>query len=804
MDHRSKYLNNHWRIIPFLASLLLLFSCNTTKYLQEEEAFLKKNKIKFESTEAIRKKKRLRERLFSVAQSLQKPNDKVFGINRRWFFYKTKDPEGTSKFKNLIRRMFAEVPSVYEKDLAEQTRQRMVNLLYEEGYYDATVHYQTEIKNKKAAITYSIQSNDLYTVDTIVFVSRDSNIQKVLNEISSKTVFQKGEPVSNQLYKAEQERITLHLKNIGYREFILNYFDQLSADSSGTSELKLQLEVFPVNDTTNHKIYRVGEIYVYPSYYPNAGPLRDSIIEGLHFLTPDGTFEVRPDIILKRIYLKKGQLYSQENYHKTIRNLGELGVFKFANINDQVNKDSSDLIDFKIYLPPSKKLVLGGDIEIKNTFFSEATLASGNFIGGELSLSYKDRNLLGGAEEFDANFSIGGEFGTTGIQRIFNTYDINPQFGLSIPKFSDPLRFVKLLNDIGIFTDRFYNSLLENANTRINLGLHWSNRRDYWGFFSGNVSLGYEIQNNPNRRYYVNQFGLNIFNPNVPKNSRGEEIFQEIPFLERSFNNPQLFTGLFIKDFGFAFSGRNNRNNDTWRFFLNSEVSGLEVLGVNALYNEFKKEGKDTFQLFGLDYAQFVRLDLDGRYYKYISNRQSFAFRLNTGIAIPFGFSPDVPYVKQFYAGGPNSVRAWRIRELGPGSYQDPSTFPEYRESTQPFYQTGDFKFIFSAEYRFKLFKIYALDLEGAFFLDGGNVWTLKKDPSRPGAELSARFLRQIALGTGIGFRMDFDYFKLSLDLGYKIRNPYPNPEGSYWAYQRWRELKLRGINWNLAVGYPF
>jgi len=163
-----------------------------------------------------------------------------------------------------------------------------------------------------------------------------------------------------------------------------------------------------------------------------------------------------------------------------------------------------------------------------------------------------------------------------------------------------------------------------------------------------------------------------------------------------------------------------------------------------------------------------------------------------------------VPYVKQFIAGGPNSVRGWRIRELGPGSYQDPITFPVYSESSTPFYQAGDLRFIFSAEYRFNLFKVYSLDLEGAFFIDGGNVWTIKEDLARPGSQISGNFINQIALSTGFGFRMDFDYFKLVLDLGYKVRNPYANPEGRFWAYQRWQELGLRGINYNLSVGYPF
>ena len=805
MSNENNIFNfKHWQKLCFFASWLLLFSCNTTKYLQEDEAFLQKNEIKFITTQKIKKQKKLEGDLLNIVK--QKPNTKFLLVSRRWFYYKSKKKQKDKDRKS--KRLVAEYPSIYSEAIAEETAKSMADLLYQKGYYNAKVNFDTKIKRKKAAVTYLVEPKQLFTVDTIRFISKDTAIQKILNEIHTQTVLKKGNPVSIQSFEEEKERIRTHLRNVGYRNFYVNYFDNLVGDSTNnTQALDLSLKISPINDTTFHKTYLVGEIYVYPYYTPQAGDiaLRDTLINGIHFRLPKGEkHKVKPDIITNRIFLKKGALYSQANYNKTIKNLGELGIFKFANIDEKILNDTSSTINFNIYLPPNQRRSVGGNLEYKNTSLRDSPIPSPNLNGIETSLSYQDKNAFGGSELFNANLGFGIQVGNTNTGNFIDNYDISPRFDLSIPKFRDLFGFVRLMNGIGVFSDKFYESLLDNANTKLSLGLNWTQRRNFWEYFNTDLSLGYEIQNNPNRRYFVKQLGINIFQPNIEPGSAGAEAFEDNPFLQRTFNQDQLFTGLLFREFGFSFAGRNARNSTNWRLFFNSEASGAEALLANTIANQFRTEDRDTFQLLGLAFAQFLRLDADVRLFKYLRPTRSFAFRINAGIAFPFGTSDDVPYVKQFFAGGSNSIRAWRVRELGPGSYRDPSTFPEYRENSTPFYQTGDFKFIFSAEYRFLFFQLFGFDWEGTIFLDGGNVWTLKEDPDRPGSQLSTRSWREIALGTGTGLNIDFEYFILRLDLGYKLRNPYPNPNGSYWAGQEFRELGFKGINYNLGVGRAF
>ena len=805
MNHESNIKYTFLGNCCLLLCMLWLSSCGTTKYLQEDQTFLKENNVKIISKEKSKAHKVLENDLLGKVR--QKPNTNFFGINRRWFYYRKQKKGKLDKKVKPGKRNIYETPSIFNPEIAEETTIGMKNYLKERGYFHPTVTYENKIIKQQSYATYLVDPGQLFTVNSLQYISPDTSIQEILNDISSETFLQKGVAVSNKTFEAEKSRITNVLRNVGYREFHVGYIDQMSSetDTTVTNKVDISITVFNPKDRDGHQIYTVNKLSVYPYYVPDMEKerLRDTLIHGIHFYTQDGTFPIKPEVLLKRIYLQKGAIYSQDNFSKTVRNLGSLGVFKFANVTDKISQDSSNLIDFNIYLPANKKIVLGADVEIS---FSEAPATSGTFLGGGLSFSYRNRNLLRGSEDLLFNLGIGGEFGIGNSRsqggQLFRTFDVNPQLELNIPKFTDPLKFVKLLNGLSIFSDPFYESLLENATTRIIFGVNWSQRQNSWVFFSGDLSLGYNIQNTPNRRYSVSQFGINFFNPNV--GDAGKIIFDNNPFLERSFNNKQLFTGLLFRDFGMIFNGRNNAKRRSWRFELTFELSGAEIFLLNSLYNQTNSGDELTFSLFNLDFSKFAKLDMDGSFYKLFSKNHTLAFRFNVGAASAFGSTQDVPYVKQFFAGGPNSLRGWRIRELGPGSYQDPITFPIYSENSTPFYQTGDIRLLFSGEYRFNMFKVYSLDLEGALFIDGGNVWTIKEDLNRPGAHFSSDFIRQIALSAGFGFRMDFDYFKLVLDLGYKVRNPYPNPEGSYWAYQRWKELKLRGFNYNLSVGYPF
>jgi outer membrane protein assembly factor BamA len=243
---------------------------------------------------------------------------------------------------------------------------------------------------------------------------------------------------------------------------------------------------------------------------------------------------------------------------------------------------------------------------------------------------------------------------------------------------------------------------------------------------------------------------------------------------------------------------------ERWTYRFNTELSGLEVLAANRAWVAIvgsKGPEKDVWKAGDLNFSEFIRFDQDAVYSRNFSKHVVGAVRIGAGVGFAFGDSPTLPYVKQFFVGGPSSIRAWRIRELGPGGFLkiDPDT--QKPDATQPYYQAGDFRFEFNGELRFPIFSYF----KGAVFIDGGNIWTLRNDPGRPGSQLQWDSYKNIAIGTGFGIRGDFDYFVIRLDFGLPLRRPYQFPAGSsYWVPNLFSKMQPKDFNPNLAVAYPF
>jgi len=303
-----------------------------------------------------------------------------------------------------------------------------------------------------------------------------------------------------------------------------------------------------------------------------------------------------------------------------------------------------------------------------------------------------------------------------------------------------------------------------------------------------NASWAYKFQPDERNRYVWRQIGLNILDTTI------DDVFQSTildsnPLLERSFDD-YLFTGFLMRELNVFRQTKESARGGSLAFLGNLEFSGLETLALNSIFSP-----NSDWRVANLDFASFIRIDTDLRYYKKVKDRSSFALRFNLGVALPLGGEDEViPFVKTFFVGGPNSLRGWQIRELGPGSYSEKVLNPVPGE---PFFQTGDFKLEFNAEYRFDLVWFW----EGAIFVDAGNSWTLRTDPERPGSKLSGRFLDEIAVSTGWGVRADFDYFLLRFDVGYKVRSPFEIPDTG--SHIIWDQNSILG-NINFAINYPF
>jgi outer membrane protein insertion porin family len=798
--------------LSILAIYVVFSGCATQKYLGVEDYLLTKNKLNFEDKSNIENFQNIKYQLTTLYK--QKPNKAFFFVPREWIYFKINQKEKQTKFDKWMLKYLAETPTLYNAALSESTAQVLQNYLRVTGYYDAEVKFEEDLKNKTIVANYYIKSGKWFTIDTAYYTSEDSEIQHLLDDHLSGSYLKMGEGLDRISFEKERDRVVKLMRTNGYAYFNSNYIAPLEADTTGgESKARVRFQILPPFNALKHKKYYVGDITIYADLTPGQ-PVEnytDTIIGEITFRKFSDEFIVKSDVLEKSTLLKKGDLYNQENYDNTFKSLSNLSIYRFVRIKYEPQGES-DTLNFIIELTPSQKMEMGLDFEVNYTNRSTSA-GTGNLIGITLSPSLRHRNIFKGAESLFSSLSLGAEINqNVKGPRLWNTIDIRLQNDLVLPTFNDYLGIWNRLYKLRL--SRLYNTLDVGSVTRITTSFNYLHLLDFYRYNLFNAAYGYEVTENEGKRYFINHIGVDFLLPEI--NPGFLRILGDNTFFERSFGR-QLFVGLIFREIGYTFSGRQNRFGETNYFGINFEVSGLEIQALNSLYNRFS-EKTDTFSFGTTDFSKYIRLEFDGRYIRQITSKRSVAGRINIGFATPFGYSTEVPYVKQFYVGGPNSIRGWAARGLGPGGYDDPLTTSNRNRLL--FYQTGDIKLEGSAEYRFDMF----WRIRGALFLDVGNVWTLKEDIDRIGSQLLFLkkelevdgkivvvdpFYRQFAIGSGMGLRFDFSYFLFRLDMGIRLRNPFPTSPASDMRSERyyWRDLSkfgLRDINFNFALGLPF
>jgi outer membrane protein assembly factor BamA len=394
-------------------------------------------------------------------------------------------------------------------------------------------------------------------------------------------------------------------------------------------------------------------------------------------------------------------------------------------------------------------------------------------LGGGGNLVYRHKSLFHGAENFETKLTGAFEIlDPEKFSRIDNTVKIGAEVSLDVPKFMLPVlkseAFVKKYHPKTSFS-ALYN---------------YQERPDYTRTIA-NLSFGYKWKSSSFMNHFINPVELNILR--LPFRSEKFKDAIEATYLQNSYEDHFLS----LSSYSLIYNNQNVKKARDFQYFrLNSEIGGNILTGVNHLIGQEKPQ--EYFELFGIRYAQFFKLDVDFRYYQILDSDSRIVYRFFAGGGLPYGNSEALPFVKQFFSGGANSIRAWNVRSLGPGSYS-PEELTGYPN------QTGDLKLEANVEYRFSMLWI----LEGAFFLDAGNIWTIEEHENLEGAKFEAgKFVNDMALGTGFGLRFDLSFSVVRLDLGLKLRDPkYPSPE-------KWlpgsRKISSNTVSWNIAIGYPF
>ncbi|MBY5958798.1 BamA/TamA family outer membrane protein [Membranicola marinus] len=765
--------------------LFMLSSCNVTKFLAEDEYLLSDYAININGPVASRQKKILENEIYYL-DTLQRIENRNWRI---WLYYKYQDAD-TGTLNHFFYEQAATRPSIYKQGHGGQASDVIKRYVMDKGYYDAQVFFSDQIKKRKATISYTINTGPLYTIASKKVSYPNETIKRLIENRNDESFLKRNDVLSLQAYEKEKNRIASIMQNNGYPYFTSLNISKRPQAIKLADQIDLYFEILNDADSIGLRRYRFGDIVVDHNYNPFAfEPASDTAtIDAIQHLNFDKEKSLNRQVMNQSIPFRNGDLFSAEALEKARQNIVRYNIYSSVVVQRIPSPEDPNVLNIYFILQPSKKYEFKVDFDLNNTEYSSRSSLLGVSVGPELS----NRNTFGGGEtytmglQFQTEFNPFGQSDTTERSTV-QTFIAGFRNNLIMPRFVDYFKMYELLS--GVSPD-FYSILQSNGISTIDLNYEYVYTDQLYKYHSFLWQAGNNFNWAAGRNNLrVNNLSLNVFLPDLFP-SFIEEI-KDRQFVRKSLD-PQIFTSLLFSNAQFTHVGRKDYAQRQFSFYGSMEFSGLEILAANAITNGFR----DTFQLFNkFDFAKYFKVDLDGRFLKDLSATTSFASRLNIGIATPLTGSVSVPFVKQFFVGGPSSMRAWRIRELGPGSLQDSTALSG---TNQPYANVGDLKIEMNAEYRFPLF----WRLNSALFLDVGNIWILGKS-DQPESRFTSDFWKEFAVGTGTGIRMDLTFFTLRLDWGIKLKLPYRQDNGSYWAYSSFGQY-LKKSNLNLAISMPF
>lgn len=776
--------------------IFLISSCKSTKFLNEDESLVKDVKIDIDGGgQKFNKETLTRDLSFFVRQQ---KNKKFFWIPREYIYFKSSEPGDTSNVDNWVRKSLGETPSIYDEKLTNSSTKAMEQYLrFKKGYFHASVTNIVNVKNKKAEVVYKVNLGQRYTINHIDYYSKDKSILQEVKAISSGSLLKVGDGLDGDKYELEKARIVNTLQNKGYADFAGNYIIINGDSTVGKYKVDVILEILPPIGKKEHPNYKVGDIRVFTDHYhkQDTSDLYMEEYNGIKYLREQSTFIVKPEVIGQAISFVKGDLARRDDRINSYNKLSALGAYRFAEIIPHKSKIDTTVIDYDIQLTPyDSKWTTDTGMDVFNSTLTRSAKSEQqlNLLGFGISSQFSNRNFLKGSEKFTTDAEASTQLELSNPKSLFRVLNLSLDGSLEYPTFKDPAKVIRFLNKFYLASDNVYKSFEKNATTSLSGGLSSINFRDLYSINSINASVGYKFTDKISRSILLNQIGI-TYNQYFLSENFQKNVIKDNIFLLKNFED-NIFTGLFFRNINYNFNSPKNSSGYAKSLFTTFEVSGFEVSALNGIAN-WITGNTNEWKLSNTLFSKYVKFEIDARLTKHLRGKQSLVSRINLGAISPWKASQASPYVKQFNVGGPNSLRAWAARSVGPGAIQ-PDTNAE-NSAILPFSQ-GDIKIEVNAEYRFNIWWI----LEGALFLDVGNVWALKSDDDKKETLFTSKFYDQLAVAAGWGMRWDFNYFNIRFDFGYRVRDPFPT-NGKHWY--KWKDVKAQNLgNIQVAVNYPF
>ncbi len=745
---------------------MLFCACSATKYVPEGDFLYKGTTVMVRGKEVSRGEQRvLSEELESILRP--KPNREFLGIPLRLLIYNFWGTPGKEKgFGNWISKKAGEPPVLLSDVRPEFQRTLIVNRLENRGYFRSLLVSDSTLTAKKIKYHYEVDPGRQYLIDTVLYPVDSTVLSKAIRDISENTFLKKDYAFDLDLIKSERERINARLKEQGFYYFSPDHLLILADTTDEEYTVRLSIIMKPGTPLLAHEKFTIRNIYIYPQHaFADTVRVPDSTSSGeLIVIDPENTFN--PRMFDQVMAFRKGYVYNRTDHNRSLNRLIDLGVFKY--VENKFIEVGGSRLDAYYYLTPFPKKSLRIELQGRNT--------STNFAGAEINTSWQNRNAFRNGENVRLNVYGGTDVQISGINKGNNLYRFGAEISLNIPKFVTPF---KVLTPAAFI-----------PRTKFSIGFDKLNRVNSYILNSFRASYVYRWKENIRAEHELTVYAINYIQP-----ARISAEYQE-----RISDDPTLANAIqrqFTLGPGYNYNATNTMETRKHTYYYNGNIDlsgNIPGLLTGANY----KDG-ETKKILKAEFSQYVKMDHDVRYYNNLGRGTSFAARIFGGVGLAYGNSQSLPFVKQYFAGGASGLRAFRARALGPGSFITDNIGEDVIVADQ----TADIKLEVNLEYRPKISGI----LNGAFFLDAGNIWLLRDDPERPGAAFSGAFLNDLAVGVGLGLRLDFSFFVLRGDLAFPLRKPW-YPDKEKWVLNEIRfgkgEWRRENLVFNLAIGYPF
>ncbi len=674
-------------------------------------------------------------------------------------------PNPKSGFRHWLYEKLVEEP-VLVSDVRPEVRTHMIEqILDNNGYFRGTATYNlVQGKNrKKAKIHYDVVPGPGYPIRNIRLLPDTTALGALIDSLARKDSYLTAvrPRYSTDSLSVARTRITNSLRNRGYYFFRPEFIEYLADSIANPGEIELKMMLASNTPKFALNPYTTGKVTVHIARNQGGGT-PDTVEMSRATLIQMMPSRLRRKLIDENVTFRPGRRFSVRNMDRTQANLARLGIFNTINI--EAYPDTNDLAARKLNVDVFATF----DAPLETSLEVNASSKSNSYIGPGLTFGVTNKNVFGGGEQLSVKLTGTYEWQTGhGRRSIFNSYEVGLTGSLAFPRLLAP---------------KFIPRSRYNLNwTRFQLNADLLNRPHYFKMAQFNASVNYDWRL---RRYVSNTLTLfKLTYTNLMHTTHDfDSIMASNPAVAQSFMSqfiPQMaYTYVYDRAFG-----RDNTLN--WQFTV-QEAGNV----FWAIYRACGKKGRKD--LFGTPFSQFVKGQTQLVWGRRLGGDNWLVSRVAVGAAHAYGNSTQVPYSEQFYVGGANSIRAFTVRSIGPGSYKAPPGQPE-----DYFDRTGTFKFEANVEYRFPIFG----PLHGALFVDTGNVWLLKGDPMRPGGTLRGKtFFRDLALGTGVGLRFDISMLVIRGDLGIGIHAPYDTGKSGYYNMKSFGN----SLAFHLAIGYPF